>query len=238
MMTVQHIWRYGGIDVIYDSAVDGGGMRYAPPLVSFIKNRFGADRRFGTVFEWCSGAGFIGFALLAEGLCDSLCLADINPAAIDCVNRTIDANQLQNKVRGYVSDNLMSVPKSECFDLVVGNPPSFCAINSAHPWYEAFKGDIRGNDPDWRIHAGFYDQIAPFLRPDAYILNLEVELYKREVFMFNLLNVPLDVRAAEPQFVFAEMIRRGGLTHIENAPFDSGWQVGLNFWLQISRKSA
>lgn len=231
----EHIWRYGGIDVIYEPAVDGGGMNMTPPLIDFIQKRFGADRRFGTMFEWCAGPSFIGFGLLAEGMCDSLCIADINPNAIECVKKTIEANQLQDRVRAYVSNNLESVPQHEHFDLVVGNPPSFCAVNPAHPSYLHIKGDIRGNDPDWKIHRGFYSQITPFLNPNALVLVLEVNLYDREVLMLGC-DVPFDIRPEEPQLVFAEMIRQGGLTHIENAAFDPGWGAPLTFWVQISQK--
>lgn len=232
----EHIWRYGGIDVIHEREVDGGGMGMAPPLVYFIQQRFGADRHFGTVFEWCAGPAFIGFALLAEGMCDTLCLADVSPKAIECVNRTIEANRLQGRVRAYVSDNMESVPRHERFDMVVGNPPSFCAINPAHPSYSELNGNRIGHDPDWRIHAGFYGQIAAFLNPLAFTLVLEVNLYDREVFMTGS-SVPLDIRPEKPQRTFAEMMHRGGLTHVEDAPFDPGWPaMGLNFWVQIAQR--
>jgi hypothetical protein len=233
----EHIWRYRDIDVMYEFSVDGGGMRMAPPLIDFIQKRFGPDRRFRTVFEWCSGPAFIGFALLAEGMCDSLCLADVNPTAIQCANRTIKTNKLHDRVRAYVSDNMGSIPSYERFDLVVGNPPSFCTGNPKHPGYSQFHGNIIGHDPDWRIHAGFYSEIAQFLESNALILVLEVNLYEREVFTPEC-SVPIDIRPQEPQLTFDEMIRRGGLTHIENAAFDPGWQVGLNFWVQISQNTA
>lgn len=225
----EHIWRYGGIDVIYESEVDGGGMRMAPPLIEFIQQRFGADRHFSTVFEWCAGPAFIGFGLLAEGMCDALCLADVSPKAIDCVNRTISVNRLQDRVRAYVSNNMESVPRHERFDLVVGNPPSFCASGPA------LDGNILAHDPDWKIHAGFYSQIVSFLNPNALTLVLEVNLYDREVFV-NGSSVPLDIRPEKPQRTFTEMMRRGGLTHIEDAPFDPAWPgMGFNFWVQIAQ---
>ena len=34
------------------------------------------------LFEWCAGPGFIGFALLADGLTGTLVLADVNPLAM------------------------------------------------------------------------------------------------------------------------------------------------------------
>jgi hypothetical protein len=35
------------------------------------------------VFECCAGAGFIVFALLGYGFCNTLCLADDNPEALE-----------------------------------------------------------------------------------------------------------------------------------------------------------
>jgi len=236
----EFIWRYGDIDVSYTPAVDGGGTNMTPPLIDFIQHRFGAKRRFGTALEWGAGPGFIGFGLLAEGMCDFLCLADINPQAIECVNRTIKSNELQDRVRAYLSDNFDSIPKCERFDLVVGNPPSFCAGNPAHPSSSQLKGDIRGHDPDWKVHRVFYSQIAPFLNPDALVLMLEVNLYDREVLMQGS-DVPIDIRPEEPHLTFTKMTHQGGLTHVEDAAFTPQGplqQSGLNFWIQISQKSA
>lgn len=47
----------------------------------------------------CAGPGFIGFSVLAEGMCDVLWLTDVDPQAIECVTRTIETNRLQNRVR-------------------------------------------------------------------------------------------------------------------------------------------
>ena len=64
-------------------------------------------------FEWCAGPGFIGFSLLAHGLCDTLCLADVNPEAVAACRRTIARNGLAGKAAAYVSDNLKDIPASE-----------------------------------------------------------------------------------------------------------------------------
>src|SRR5581483_11838331 len=189
----EHIWRYRDLDVMYEPAVDGGGMTMAAPLIDFIQSRFGADRHFQTAFEWCSGAGFLGFALLAEGICESLCLADVNSKAIEYVNRTIEANRLQDRARAYVSDNMASIPRCEHFDLVVGNPPSFCNVNADHPLHSFLKDNTGASDPGWRTHANFYSQIASFLNLNAPVLVFEVNLFARDVFTPGC-SVPLDVR--------------------------------------------
>jgi hypothetical protein len=229
--TPEYIWRYGGIDVTYSPDLDRGGSYLAPSFVAFIKDFFGGHR-FGTVFEWCAGPGFIGFALLADGLCDSLCLADINPVAIDCVRKTTRVKSLQDRVRSYVSDNLLAVPPRERFDLVVGTPPSWCAKNRARMLYTSIS---YAEGPGWGIRAGFYSQIAQFLNPGASVLVLEVEPHSREVFVQDH-SVPWDVRPEEPASTFTKMMLQGGLTHVGDFQLVSGQKPEL--WLQISRRPA
>jgi 16S rRNA G1207 methylase RsmC len=77
------------------------------------------------VFEWCAGPGFIGFSMLGHGLCSSLCLADINPEAVRACQRTVSENGLSDRVSVYCSDNLLNIPATERWDLVVSNPPHF-----------------------------------------------------------------------------------------------------------------
>lgn len=235
--TESLIWSYGGIDVIYSEELDGCGTWIAPAFVTFIKNYFGPERRFGTVFDWCAGPGFIGFALLAEGLCESVCLADINPAAIDCAERTIETNKLRGRVRTYVSDNLTSVPQHERFDLVVGNPPCFYSLNPEHPIVASTPKwlSLIAEDAGWKIHAGFYGRIASFLTPNAYLLVQEVEPSSREVYIPPGSGVPVDTRSKEPAAVFPEMMSRGGLTHVGDFELHTSNWSNIRTGLQVSR---
>jgi len=103
------------------------------------------------VFEWCAGPGFIGFSLLAHGLCDTLCLADINPAVVAACRRTIARNGLAGRVSAYLSNNLRSIPATERWDLIVANPPHFI---------DQDVGDLRTHDPDWSVHREFFATVA------------------------------------------------------------------------------
>ncbi len=107
--------------------LDGGGSKLFPAYLEIVRE-LPRPRR---IFEWCSGPGFIGFSMLANGLCDSLCLADINPAAVDCCRRTVADNGLSDRVSVYHSDNLR--------DISVGRAMGSCRQQSA-----AF----RHHDPD------------------------------------------------------------------------------------------
>jgi SAM-dependent methyltransferase len=158
-------WRhtvYGDIRVNYRDHLDGGGrtsgMEYLP-----LFHDLGMPLQ-PRVFEWCSGPGFIGFALLGHGFCDTLCLADINPEAVEACRLTLAQNALAERVTVYQSNNLEDIPSSEQWDLVVGNPPHFIDISP---------GELRFHDQDWTLHRRFFATIGRFLKPSGMIVLLE-----------------------------------------------------------------
>ena len=155
-------WRHknlGGIRVHYMHHLDGGGSAFGQEYIPYLRNR-GMPRQMRT-FEWCSGPGFIGFSLVGCGLTETLCLADVNPEAVATCRRTIADNAMGGRVDLYVSDNLASIPQSEQWDLVVGNPPHYP---------DDHIGDIRGHDPQWRIHRTFFAQVGSHLKPGGVIV--------------------------------------------------------------------
>jgi hypothetical protein len=93
-MTYQTV-SYGSLAVCYTPELVGGGERYGQDYRAFVAQHLGPVHR---VFEWCAGPGFIGFSLLAHGLCRSLCLADINPAAVAACRETVRRNGLADQV--------------------------------------------------------------------------------------------------------------------------------------------
>jgi methylase of polypeptide subunit release factors len=155
-------WRkktFAGVRVHYMKHLDGGGSSFGQDYIPLFR-RWDMPKQ-GRAFEWCSGPGFIGFALLGSGLCESLCLADINPQAVEACRRTIADNRLGARVSVYHSDNLADIPPHEQWDVVVSNPPHFV---------DDLIGDLRGHDPDWRIHRGFYAGVAAHLNPGAVLV--------------------------------------------------------------------
>jgi SAM-dependent methyltransferase len=155
-------WRYvtyGDICVHYKRHLDGGGSSFGQDYIPFLHDR-GMPRQ-PRVFEWCAGPAFIGLSLLGFGLCDTLCLADINPEAVRACRRTIAGNGLADRVAVYRSDNLDNIPASERWDLVVGNPPHF-------DWAQI--GEIRIGDSGWNIHRRFFASVGRFLKPGGAIL--------------------------------------------------------------------
>jgi methylase of polypeptide subunit release factors len=162
-MAYSHV-QYKNIRVSYTPSLDGGGMDFGQEFIWVLEERFG---RVGHLFEFCAGPGFIGFSLLAHGLCDRLTVADINPEAVQACRETVQENRLESKVSVFQSDCLDSIPPSEKWDLVVSNPPHWRSGE------DAYVRDRRMWDPDLRIHDKFYRSIRPYLKPGGAILMQE-----------------------------------------------------------------
>jgi methylase of polypeptide subunit release factors len=150
---------YAGLRVSYKRHLDGGGSTFGQDFIPLLRAR--RMPKAERAFEWCAGPGFIGFSLLAHGLCEALCLADINPEAVAACRRTVVRNRLEKHVNVYQSDNLRDIPAAEQWDLVVSNPPHFLDEGLGH---------LRYHDPDWRAHRDFFGSIARHLKPSGVIV--------------------------------------------------------------------
>ena len=154
----RHI-SFSGIEISYRSELDGGGTEFGQQFIPFLASlRMPKQKR---AFEWCSGPGFIGFSMLGHGLCETLCLSDINPAAVSSCQHTVRVNKLGGRVSVYQSDNLKGIPGSEMWNLIVSNPPHFV---------DQYEGDIRAHDPDWQIHRNFFETVSGYLAKDGLIV--------------------------------------------------------------------
>jgi len=153
--------RFKNISVYYLLELHGGGATFGQDFITAVKDKIG---RVDTICEFACGPGFIGFTLLAYGLCEKLCLIDVSPLAIKTCKKTIKENQLEDRVQVYLSDVLDGVPKSEKWDLVVSNPPHFQGTT------EDYKNNELTFDPDWRIHKKFYREIFRHLNKEGSIL--------------------------------------------------------------------
>jgi 16S rRNA G966 N2-methylase RsmD len=215
---VRQLERYrafvqGGIMIHYKPHLDGGGTTFGQEFLPFLRSRGMPKQQ--RVFEWCAGPGFIGFAMLGDGLCESLCLADVNTAAVVACERTVRANRLADRVSVYRSDNLALIPPTEQWDLVVGSPPHHADLFARH----ASRGDLRCFDGNWEIHRGFFRQVDRFLRPGGVIVLQESnqgstpETFQRMIedagFRIAFVHGSELRRTCEPHFYFMGIVRAG-----------------------------
>lgn len=153
--------KYGNIDVFFLPYLEGGGRNFGQEFIRVVKEKIGPVDH---VFEYCAGPGFIGFSLLGHKLCRKLTLADINPDAVLCCQKTVKNNRLEDRVSVYHSDCLDSIPQSEKWDLVVSNPPHWPSSENE------YQENIRNFDPYLRVHKKFYQSVRNFLKPNGLVL--------------------------------------------------------------------
>lgn len=155
-MTTYKTMTYGSTNVCYLDEIDGGGARFGQDYLTFLPQHLGTVDH---IMEWCAGPGFIGFSLLAAGLCKKLTLVDVNPVAVAACRETVHRNGLDDRVRVYESDCMDGVPHGAVFDLVVANPPH-CPDTTPSPGGHT---QLIYNDVAWGVHRKFYRQIPEFL---------------------------------------------------------------------------
>jgi predicted RNA methylase len=189
---------FAGVDVYYTRELDGGGAGYGQDFIPFIEKNLPRPRR---VFEWCAGPGFIGFSILAHGLCDTLCLADINTAALDACRKTVAANGLSERVTVLRSDGLRDIPSSERWDLVVANPPHSGTDATIE---RIARPPILYQDPGWALHRAFYREVRRFLAAGAHVVVQENAMF------------------SSPD-TFREMISEAGLVLVGTPPCETTW---------------
>lgn len=156
---VQRI-SYGEIAVSYRPRLNVGGEKFGQDFIPVIKSLFG---KVQSLCEFASGPGLIGFSALANGLCEHLCLIDINPEAIQCCRQTVIENQLGESVSTYVSNVFRDIPQNEKWDLVICNPPF-----DRSAWL--YGKDWRFVDSDWSMRRELYAEVHRYLSPGASVV--------------------------------------------------------------------
>jgi predicted RNA methylase len=197
---------YNNITVYWIPELDGGGRTYGQQFVPVVKNLIGKVDR---IHEFCAGPGFIGFSLLAEGLCNSLCLSDINPRAVELLKATVKKNGLEDKVTVILSNGLENIDESAKWDLVVSNPPHFS---------ENVENNILIHDQGWSLHKNFYMNINKHLAPGGNILFQENYFGSKEE-------------------DFTEMIENGGLENTSSFMYKIKIEDAVNpYYFLLTRK--
>ncbi len=194
----MQVFNVNGIKVHYESELDGGGTSFGMLFVPIVKRYIGHANK---CLEAFSGPGFIGFSLLAYGLCDELVLADINPRAVDFVRLTVRENGLEGRVRYYVSDVLDGIPSGEIFDLVVANPPHFneTTVNAFCTQCNCCDKDVellKALDRGWTLHRRFYESVGRYLSNGGNVMLIE------------------NSEGSRPE-EFIQMIKDGDLSHVD-----------------------
>ncbi len=155
---------YNGLVVFHRPHLNGGGLTHGQNFSRALLEL--GLKRSHRVFEFGAGPGYIGYSLYANGFCEELTLADINPEAVAAAWRTAQYNHIEDRVSIYVSDCLKQIPRDEKWDLVVCNPPSLLPKGPEDI-------DIVSYDPEWKLHMEFYASVKEHMMPSGSIVMVE-----------------------------------------------------------------
>ena len=153
-----------GFRVSYDSWDDGGGTWFGQDYITQLKQRY--QRRWQHCLEWCSGPGFIGFAMLAHDMCDKITFQDCKASLQTHIDITCSWNACGHRVQFYAGDCVDCVPERQ-FDLVVANPPHYLSCPGDENYQRL------AVDQDWKAHHRFFQSISRYLAPEGVIIMQE-----------------------------------------------------------------
>jgi|TARA_B110000977_G_scaffold102169_1_gene133679 methylase of polypeptide subunit release factors len=176
-MKINYIWQVDDLDVQYTPITNGGGDYFALEYAEIIHKSYGS---VSNALEWCSGPGFIGYALLASKLCNNISFVEMSDLAINQLTRTKEnSHRYINNINIYKGNRLDCVPSTEKFNLVVGNPPHWPSVEAADKSMNSNNASEQLDllvDTNWEAHKDFFKQMKNLLAADGRILLQECTL--------------------------------------------------------------
>lgn len=154
--------------VLTDDELDGGAIIIANDAYSVVKYLIN-DTPVENCMEWCSGPGVWGFSIFANKMCKNLTLVDIHVPNQIIATRTIELNNIQDKVNFVLSGDFSKVPTDKKYDLIVANPPHFCV----DPYVSYYNEPRKYKDTDWLIHKNFFENVGNILSDTGRIILME-----------------------------------------------------------------
>ena len=153
--------------VLYNQGLDGQGSllcQFFPRILAWLY----PGRRYADCLDWCSGAGFIGFRLLSDGLINNITMMDKHQPALTACRETWSRRPPRLDTAGFdtVHGSSIGVLDHRRFDLIVANPPNF-DDNTYTPQQTRHR---LSQDPNWNCHNDFFANVARYLNPQGVIL--------------------------------------------------------------------
>jgi hypothetical protein len=156
------------IDVLYYKDLDGGGSTFGIKALESLEVK--KHLKKGNTLEICSGPGFMGFYLKSIDIADNLYLTDINNSNKECIDSTIQFNNLSN-VEFIKSDCFESIPKNLIFDTIVSNPPHFKTERPGG--YRSENEMLISLDSDMRVHKSIFENAKNHMHKDSRLILVE-----------------------------------------------------------------
>jgi methylase of polypeptide subunit release factors len=156
-----------GIHIKWNQGDDGGGSTHYPDFL----NAIGTEKKYNNCLEWCAGLSAIAFSLIDAGIAKNIVLMDVYEPALIKAQENAKDNNIVDNVSIRVCDKIASLPITDKFDLVVGNPPHSPTVNNITnipDIQEEYDAVVRITvDEDWELHKEFFKNITKYLNPNA-----------------------------------------------------------------------
>lgn len=165
--------------VYYDNYLEGSGTQQGQEFPKVLKYLY-PNRSFDHCLDWCCGAGFVGFRLLADGIAKNVTMYDVFQPAISACEKTVKhmPAKFQNTVKFVQLGDVGQLAADYQFDLIVGTPPAYGSYQLAQEairYYKSLNVSVDNSlrivvDDDWKIRKNFYANIKKNLAKDGVIL--------------------------------------------------------------------
>jgi tRNA1(Val) A37 N6-methylase TrmN6 len=200
----------GRHQVVTADQLDGYGYKHLEDVILNVVDMSG-KKPVERILEWCSGPGYIAFALETIGYGKEYVLSDIHEPLIEVVNQSIIDNNVQDRMQFICSDNFKNMPAQK-FDLIVGNPPHFNFFLPDSEEAIKYEEHRKHMDLDWECHKDFFKTVKEYLAEDGQIILME------------------NVKGSSPT-LFYEMLKDYGL-RIANSKTSREWPEDI-WYLKI-----
>ncbi len=163
-----------GIILEHTGHLDCGGTQGYEEF-GLLVDKYKTKKKYTRGIEWCSGMGAFGFHILGLGIADHMVFNDYYDYAVKICLKTAESNNIKDKVTGYTTHTISTIPKNEKWDLVLGNPPHSWNTKS---YIESLDGagipkSGQSNitrcvlDSEMKTHLDFFKNINNYITEDA-----------------------------------------------------------------------
>jgi methylase of polypeptide subunit release factors len=154
--------------------LDCGGTLGYQELGTLVE-KYKTKNKYSRGLEWCAGLGAFGFHMLGLDLAEHMVFNDYYDYAVRSCLKTAEDNKIKEKVTGYITHTISTIPLTEKWDLVVGNPPHSWDTEQFIERLEATDTPKQGVanivrcvvDDEMKTHLDFFKNIKNYLTPDA-----------------------------------------------------------------------
>lgn len=172
-LEIDWVYKVNDTNVYWTIPTNGGGTSFLKDYFDYFKTYY-PNKTFNNALDWCAGAGFIGFGVLACDICNHITLLEKFDQACELMHKTIKDGNIDNAT--VVHDDNIAVLKDK-YDLIIGNPPHFRqyhVLQKQHALFHTKEDWVRiAVDKNWSIHREFFTNIKNKMTPDCLILLLE-----------------------------------------------------------------